>query len=142
MDVGFLIGRILFAVPFVLSGFTNHFSRQGVEYARGYGAPAPELMVPLSGVAIVAGGLSVALGIWADLGALVLAAFALLILPIMHAFWVFRLRTRCSAVPTDPRCCGSPPRGAAWIVFPIRAAPLAAPELNRPSAPAGRIGAA
>jgi len=41
MDVVFLIGRILFAVPFVLSGFTNHFSRQGVEYARGYGAPAP-----------------------------------------------------------------------------------------------------
>jgi len=52
MDVVFLIGRILFAVPFVLSGFTNHFSRQGVEYARGYGAPAPELMVPLSGVAM------------------------------------------------------------------------------------------
>ncbi len=74
-------------MPFVLSGLTNHFSRQGVEYARGYGAPAPELMVPLSGVAIVAGGLSVALGIWADLGALVLAAFALSILPIMHAFW-------------------------------------------------------
>lgn len=57
------------------------------KYARGYGAPAPELMVPLSGVAIVAGGLSVALGIWADLGALVLAAFALSMLPIMHAFW-------------------------------------------------------
>lgn len=83
----FLIGRILFAVPFVLSGLTNHFSRQEVEYARGYGAPAPELMVPLSGVAIVAGGPSVALGIWADLGALGLAAFALSILPVMHAFW-------------------------------------------------------
>ncbi len=41
MDVVFLIGRILFAVPFVLSGLSNHFSRQGVEYARGYGAPAP-----------------------------------------------------------------------------------------------------
>src|SRR5919106_788510 len=87
MDVVFLIGRILFAVPFVLSGLTNHFSRQGDEYARAYGAPAPELMVPLSGAAIVAGGLSVALGIWADLGALVLAAFALAIVPIMHAFW-------------------------------------------------------
>src|ERR671918_2153766 len=87
MDVVFLIGRILFAVPFVLGGLTNHFSRQGVEYARAYGAPAPELMVPLSGVAIVAGGLSVALGIWADLGALVLAAFALSVTVFMHAFW-------------------------------------------------------
>src|ERR671911_1159839 len=87
MDVVFLVGRILLALPFVQSGLMLHFSRQGVEYARGYGAPAPELMVPLSGAAIVAGGLSVALGIWGDLGALVLAAFALSILPIMHAFW-------------------------------------------------------
>src|SRR5919106_3274233 len=87
MDVVFLIGRILFAVPFVLSGLTNHFSRQGVEYARNYNAPAPELTVPLSGAAIVTGGLSVALGIWGDLGALVLAAFALAVPPIMHAFW-------------------------------------------------------
>jgi putative oxidoreductase len=87
MDVVFLIGRILLAVPFVQSGLMIHFSRQGVDYARGYNAPAPELMVPLSGAAIVAGGLSVALGIWGDLGALVLAAFALTILPFMHAFW-------------------------------------------------------
>jgi putative oxidoreductase len=87
MDVVFLIGRILLAVPFVQSGLFMHFSRQGVEYARAYNAPAPEVTVPLSGAAIVAGGLSVALGICGDLGALVLAAFALAILPFMHAFW-------------------------------------------------------
>jgi putative oxidoreductase len=87
MDIVFLIGRILLAVPFVQSGLMIHFSRQGVEYARAYNAPAPQLMVPLSGAAIVAGGLSVTLGIWGDLGALVLAAFALAILPFMHAFW-------------------------------------------------------
>jgi putative oxidoreductase len=44
-------------------------------------------MAPLSGAAIVAGGVSVALGIWGDLGSLVLAAFALAILSIMYAFW-------------------------------------------------------
>ena len=87
MDVVFLIGRILLAFPFVQSGLMMHFSRQGVEYARSYNAPAPDLMVPLSGLAIVAGGLSVALGSWGDLGALVLAAFALAILPFMHACW-------------------------------------------------------
>jgi uncharacterized membrane protein YphA (DoxX/SURF4 family) len=87
MDVVFLAGRILFAVLFLSSGLTVHMSRQGVGYARAYGAPAPELMVPLSGAAIVAGGLAVALGIWADLGALILAAFVLSIAPIMHAFW-------------------------------------------------------
>jgi putative oxidoreductase len=87
MEVVFLIGRILFALVFIPSGLTVHMSRGAVEYARASGAPAPELMVPLSGVAIVAGGLSVALGIWADLGALILAAFTLSIAPIMHAFW-------------------------------------------------------
>ena len=89
MDVLFLIGRLLFVAVFIASALTVHLIgfRQGVEYARAYNAPAPELMVPLSGAAIVAGGISVALGIWGDLGALVLAAFAIAILPIMHAFW-------------------------------------------------------
>jgi uncharacterized membrane protein YphA (DoxX/SURF4 family) len=87
MEVVFLIGRILFGMLFVMSGLTVHMGREGVEYARAYGAPAPALMVPLSGAVIVAGGLSVALGIWADLGALLLAAFVLSIAPIMHAFW-------------------------------------------------------
>jgi len=64
--------------------------------------------------------------IWADLDALVLAAFALSILFIMHAFWKEETlrRSRCR-----------------WpgFVLPIRAAPPAAAELNRPSTEAGRI---
>jgi uncharacterized membrane protein YphA (DoxX/SURF4 family) len=87
VDVLFLIGRILFGLLFVVSGLTVHFSRQGVEYARAYNAPAPELMVPLSGAAIVVGGAMVILGIWADLGALIVGAFAISIAPIMHAYW-------------------------------------------------------
>jgi uncharacterized membrane protein YphA (DoxX/SURF4 family) len=87
VDVVFLIGRILFGTLFVISGLTAHMGRQGIEYAKAYGAPAPELMVPLSGVVIVAGGLLVILGVWADLGALLVAAFLVGITPIMHAFW-------------------------------------------------------
>lgn len=87
MDVVFLAGRALFALIFVMSGLTAHLRKEGVEYARAYGAPAPELMVPLSGLAIVTGGLSVALGAWADLGALLLAAFLLPTAFYMHAFW-------------------------------------------------------
>jgi uncharacterized membrane protein YphA (DoxX/SURF4 family) len=89
MDVVFLIGRILFAAIFVVSGLTGHIAQreQAVPYVRAKGGPAPELMVPLSGVVIVLGGLSVALGIWADLGALLLVAFVLSVAPIMHAFW-------------------------------------------------------
>jgi putative oxidoreductase len=89
MDVVFLLGRILFAVLFIVSGLTVHLigRRQGVEYARMYNVPLPELGVPLTGVMAVAGGVMVALGLWGDLGALLIAAFLLLITPLMHAFW-------------------------------------------------------
>ena len=89
MDAVFLAGRILFALIFVLSGLTAHLAgrAQGVAYARAYNAPAPELLVPVSGIAIVLGGLSIAFGVLADVGALIVAAFALSIAPIMHAFW-------------------------------------------------------
>lgn len=90
MDVLFLIGRILFAVLFVSSGLFGHLGeggREGREYARSMGAPAPDLLVPLSGVAIIAGGVMVALGIFADLGAVLIAGFLIGITPIMHSFW-------------------------------------------------------
>jgi putative oxidoreductase len=89
MGVVFLVGRILFVLVFVLSGSTVHLlqARQGIEYARMYRVPAPQITVPLSGLMAVLGGLSVALGIWGDLGALVLLAFLLPVAVYMHAFW-------------------------------------------------------
>jgi putative oxidoreductase len=89
MDAVFLIGRILFALIFVLSGVTAHLvgRRASIDYVRAYNAPAPELMVPLSGVAIILGGLSIALGFYADVGALIVGAFVLVMALIMHAFW-------------------------------------------------------
>jgi putative oxidoreductase len=51
------------------------------------GVPAPEVLVRLSGLMAVAGGLSVLLGIWADLGALIIVAFLLPVAFFMHAFW-------------------------------------------------------
>ena len=89
MDVVFLIGRILFAVVFVVSGLTIHLlgARKGIEYARMYQVPLPEIGVPFTGVLAVLGGLSVALGVWGDLGALAIALFLALITPLMHAFW-------------------------------------------------------
>ena len=52
-----------------------------------YRVPAAALLVPLSGVMAVAGALSVILGIWADLGALLLIAFLLPVAFFMHGFW-------------------------------------------------------
>jgi putative oxidoreductase len=88
MDVVFLIGRILLAIPFLLSVQIHLINReQGVQYARMYHVPLAELGVPLTGVMAVSGAVSVVLGVWGDLGALLIAAFLLLITPFMHAFW-------------------------------------------------------
>jgi putative oxidoreductase len=89
MDVVFLVGRILFVLIFVFSGATIHLlqARQGIAAARMYGVLMAEIGVPLTGIMAVTGGVLVALGLWGDLGALLIAAFLLLITPLMHAFW-------------------------------------------------------
>jgi putative oxidoreductase len=89
MDVVLLIGRILFAAVFVVSGSAIHLIkwRDGVAYARASNVPAPELLVPVSGLMAVGGGSLVALGLWADLGALLIAAFVFPVAVGMHAFW-------------------------------------------------------
>ena len=85
-----LIGRILFAAISIVSGSTAHLLkwREGVSYApRQQRSRAPELLVPASGVIALGGGLLVAFGPWADLGALLLAAFVFPVAVGMHAFW-------------------------------------------------------
>jgi putative oxidoreductase len=83
-----LAGRILFALLFVFSGF-GHFQRHRmmVEYTRQAKVPLPGLAVPITGLMIVAGGLGVAFGVWADLGSLLLVAFLLPVAFFMHRFW-------------------------------------------------------
>ena len=88
MDIVFLAARILFAVIFLASGL-GHFAKRKemAEYAAAMGAPAPGPGVLISGLVILAGGLMILLGIWGDLGALLLVAFLLPTTLIMHAFW-------------------------------------------------------
>lgn len=89
MDVVVLVGRILFALIFIMSGSMNHIANrdQMTGYASQMGVPGARLAVPGSGLLILVGGLMVAFGIWGDLGALLLAAFLLPTAFYMHAFW-------------------------------------------------------
>jgi uncharacterized membrane protein YphA (DoxX/SURF4 family) len=88
MDVVFLIGRILFGVLFVYSGFGHFAAREAMQgYARQAGAPAPAVTVPLTGAVIIVSGLAVILGVLPDLAALLIAGFLLLTAFIIHAFW-------------------------------------------------------
>ncbi|MFI7274409.1 DoxX family membrane protein [Streptomyces sp. NPDC049879] len=88
MDVLVLIGRIVFALLFLLSAF-NHLTRSGplAAYAAGKGLPSPRLAVLGSGVLLLVGSLSLLLGVWPDLGALLLVVFLVPTALVMHNFW-------------------------------------------------------
>lgn len=88
MDVIVLIGRILFSALFLFSAVGHFAQRQQMAgYASSRGVPSSEVAVLASGVLLALGGLSVLLGIWADLGALLLVIFLLPTAVLMHGFW-------------------------------------------------------
>ncbi len=80
------LGRLLFALIF-LNSLVGHFSSQTIEFSAQLGVPMATLLVPLSGVLAFAGGLSIALGYRARLGAWLLVAFLIPVTLKMHAFW-------------------------------------------------------
>ncbi|MGH2693862.1 MAG: DoxX family protein [Actinomycetota bacterium] len=85
-----LLGRVLFAVNFALvAGFGFHILKgeMAIGYARSVGFPFPALAGWVTGVWLVAGGLSVALGVWADLGALMIGAFVIPAAWGFHRYW-------------------------------------------------------
>jgi putative oxidoreductase len=90
-----LLGRVLYSVIFLMTAF-GHFSAGYVGYARQAGVPIPGLLVPLSGVIAIAGGLSVALGYRAKLGAWLVVLFLVPVTLMMHRFWTI----------TDPATAG------------------------------------
>jgi uncharacterized membrane protein YphA (DoxX/SURF4 family) len=88
MDILVLIGRILFAALFLGAG-VNHVTQSKAMggYAASKGVPAATIAVFGSGVLLLAGSLSVLLGIWADLGSLLLVIFLVPTAVLMHPFW-------------------------------------------------------
>jgi putative oxidoreductase len=89
VDVVFLIGRLLFVAVFIGSGVMFHFMKYGqaTQYAQMYNVPLAGPGVLFTGALAVAGGVMVGLGIWGDLGALLIAVFLLLVTFYMHRFW-------------------------------------------------------
>lgn len=81
-----LIGRILFSLIFVMAGL-NHFSASSIGYAASQGLPLASIAVPLSGVLLLAGGLSVLLGYKAKLGGWLLVGFLVPASLMFHRFW-------------------------------------------------------
>ena len=77
---------MLFSAIFVL-GVLGHFSKGTIGYAASHGVPLAGFAVPLSGVIALVGGLSIALGYKARIGAWFVVAFLVPVTLMMHAFW-------------------------------------------------------
>jgi putative oxidoreductase len=83
-----LIGRIVFSYFFIYSGF-NHLTKlsQYSQYAGASGVPAPTLLTAVSGVMLLAGGLSILLGVKPRVGSLLIAIFLVTAAFTVHKFW-------------------------------------------------------
>jgi putative oxidoreductase len=82
----FPLGRVLFALIFVFAA-PRHFTHEGIQHAANLGVPAAGLLVPLSGVLALAGGISVGIGYKTRWGAWALVAFLVPVTLWMHAYW-------------------------------------------------------
>lgn len=69
-----MIGRILFSLIFVIASL-GHFSKATIGFAAAQGVPLAWLVVPLSGILSLLGGLTVMLGYRAKWGAWLLVLF-------------------------------------------------------------------
>jgi len=80
------IGRALFALIFVIS-VIGHFTGAEIAQASAHGVPFATIVVPLSGILALVGGVSVVLGYRARFGAFLLVIFLVPVTLVMHRFW-------------------------------------------------------
>lgn len=81
-----LLGRLLYSAIFIMSG-PNHFRPEVISFAAAQGVPLARIAVPLSGIIALLGGLSIALGYRAKLGAWLIVLFLVPVTLMMHRFW-------------------------------------------------------
>jgi putative oxidoreductase len=83
-----LAGRILFATVLAYLALGNlRGLDETIAYAESKGAPLPRLTVPVSSLALVAGGIAILTGVFPLLGALAVLGFLVGVTPMMHDFW-------------------------------------------------------
>jgi len=87
-NLGLLMARVMLSIVFLCSGVdkATHWS-EGLGEIVSAGLPYPTLLLIATVVVQLAGGLSVALGIFTRLGALALAGFTVVATVLFHNFW-------------------------------------------------------
>ena len=88
MDILNILGRIIFGGYFIYSGF-NHFMfmKMMVGYSQSKKIPLANVAVPVTGLMLLAGGLSFLLDFHVTIGSILLLAFLLPTSFFMHNFW-------------------------------------------------------
>ncbi len=81
-----LLGRILFSILFILASL-GHFNEESIQYAASEGVPFPSILVPLSGILCLLGGLSILLGYKPRIGGWLIVIFLVPVTFMMHRFW-------------------------------------------------------
>jgi uncharacterized membrane protein YphA (DoxX/SURF4 family) len=88
VEIVFLLGRVLFGGFFIVAG-VNHF--QHLDMMAGFtgskGVPAPRLLVMVSGLMIILGGISLLLGLRPFFGVALVTLFLVPVTFWMHNFW-------------------------------------------------------
>jgi putative oxidoreductase len=83
-----LLGRVLFSIFFVYAAY-GHWARRAMMtgYAKQMRMPLPDVAGWPTGLWLLVGALSVALGVWPDVGALMLGVFVIVAATFFHRFW-------------------------------------------------------
>jgi putative oxidoreductase len=90
MNALFLVARILLVLVFIivpLQVISASGRIAGAPPLRG--VPSPQASIVAVSVVAITGAALVILGLWADLGALMIAAYLVPVTLVMHAFWKF-----------------------------------------------------
>ncbi len=80
------VGRFCFSLIFIVGGLSN-FTAKGIAQAASQGVPFASVVVLISGLLSLAGGLSILLGYHAKFGAWLLVLFLVPVTLMMHKFW-------------------------------------------------------
>jgi len=87
-EIALIAGRVLFALIFINSGIAHFTKNEAMTgYAKYKKIPMARAAVYLSGLMILIGGVYILLGFYADLGALLIAAFLIPAAFLFHSFW-------------------------------------------------------
>ena len=90
-----MLGRVVFGAFFLIAGVRNfwHFSERRV-LATNYGRPLPTPLLAIGFAAQLIGGLSLIIGLWTAVGALILIAFLIAATPLYHNLFMFHGKER------------------------------------------------